>query len=194
MLRYSRSIVIAAPIERVFAFHLDTQNAARIAPPFPRVTVLDATTPPTAGTTVQKLRIGLGIVSVSWEALVTKIEAPTLVEDIQQRGPYAHWLHRHRFAWIDSTHTKLTDEVECAFPWYLGGVLADYTAVWLQLTLMFGGRHLATKRLLEDPEEPIWMTASVDVDQAAARKLGVDSTGGTRQTGMFPSITLPPPQ
>jgi len=193
MLRFVRSIVIKAPIERVFAFHLDTHNAARIAPPFPSVTVVEATTPPTAGTTVQVLRIGLGVMAITFEAKVTQITAPTLVEDMQQRGPFAHFVHRHRFGWIDSTHTKLTDEVECAFPWYLGGIVTDYTVGYLQFALMFALRQRATKRLLEDPEEPLWLTATVDVDQAAARKLGVDSTGGTRQTGMFPSIVIPNP-
>lgn len=192
MLHFQRTIEIAAPLERVFAFHLDTRNAARIAPPFPRVRVGVVTTPPTAGVSVQCLTVSFGIVSFPWDALVTTIDAPTLIEDVQERGPFAAWRHRHAFVAVSPTVTRLTDEIWCTAPWWMGGRLGEATVVRWQLLAMFAGRQAATKRLLEDPTAPVWVTPSHQVDQAAARALGVDSTGRTRQTGMFVSVTAPP--
>ena len=52
MSRFERSIEIACPVERLFAFHLDTRNAAAISPPSQRVVRVDGTFPVQAGDVV----------------------------------------------------------------------------------------------------------------------------------------------
>ena len=54
MSRFERSIDVDCPVERLFAFHLDTRHAAAIAPPSQRVVRVDGTFPVVEGDVVNR--------------------------------------------------------------------------------------------------------------------------------------------
>ena len=73
-----------------------------------------------------------------------------LFVDEEVRGPFAEWIHRHKFS-PEGDGTRMTDHIECLLP---GGPAVNFLAGWIvgiQLRLMFHHRHKVTKRFCEIP-------------------------------------------
>ena len=145
-----RSIVIDAPIERVFAFHLDTRNAARIAPPGQRVLSVEGTFPLRLGSEVRlRVRQLPSPWAQTWLVRVVRLEEPTLVVDELLRGPFPTWRHEHRFAELPGGRTRLTDHVEYRLPAGALGRVADALFAKRILLRTFRSRQERTRALLE---------------------------------------------
>jgi ligand-binding SRPBCC domain-containing protein len=144
------SCEIDAPIARVFAFHLDTRNAALIAPPGQRVLSVEGTFPLGLGSEVRLRARQLPLPWVqTWLVRVVRLEQPTLIVDELLRGPFASWRHEHRFADVPGGRTRLTDHVTYELQ---GGVLARLADALLGRRLLlatFRSRQARTRALLE---------------------------------------------
>ena len=116
-----RSCTIDAPIAQVFAFHLDTRNAARISPPGQRVLSVEGSFPLRLGSEVRLRARQLPLPwAQTWLVRVVQLDEPTLIVDEMLRGPFAAWRHEHRFAELPGGRTLLTDHVAYRLP---GGAL-----------------------------------------------------------------------
>ena len=145
-----RSIVIDAPIDRVFAFHLDTRNAARIAPPGQRVVSVEGTFPLRLGSEVRlRVRQLPSPWAQTWLVRVVQLEEPTLIVDDLLRGPFPAWRHEHRFARLPDGRTRLTDHVEYRLPAGALGRIADAVLARRILLRSFRSRQERTRALLE---------------------------------------------
>jgi ligand-binding SRPBCC domain-containing protein len=144
------SIVIDAPIAQVFAFHLDTRNAARISPPGLRVLSVEGTFPLRLGSEVRLRARQLPMpVAQTWLVRVAELEEPTLIVDELLRGPFAEWRHEHRFAELPGARTRLTDHVTYRLPGGALGRLADGLAGRRLLLATFRSRQARTRAVLE---------------------------------------------
>jgi ligand-binding SRPBCC domain-containing protein len=144
------SSVIPAPVARVFAFHQQPDALQRLTPPGQRVCVLSRTGGLEEGARVE-LQLAAGPLRISWIARHTECVPDRLFVDVQERGPFKKWIHRHEFEALDGRTTRLTDRVEFSLP---GGAAADILGAWavrLQLRSMFRHRHAVT-RLACGPE------------------------------------------
>jgi ligand-binding SRPBCC domain-containing protein len=102
-----RSCTIGAPIVQVFAFHLDTRNAARISPPGQRVLSVEGSFPLRLGSEVRLRARQLPLPwAQTWLVRVVQLEEPTLIVDEMLRGPFAAWRHEHRFAALPRTGAR----------------------------------------------------------------------------------------
>jgi ligand-binding SRPBCC domain-containing protein len=145
-----QSSELAADIEDVFAFHLDTRNAARIAAPGQRLLRIEGTFPVVAGAIVTLRMLQLPIpVPQRWVVRIAVVERPTRIVDVMLRGPFAAWRHEHRFAALDPGRTRLTDEVAYVLPLGALGRLADALVVNRLLRAAFRARQARTRKLLE---------------------------------------------
>ena len=138
------SSFIDAPVETVFAFHERPDALELLTPRWPPVTVLRRPTSLAAGTVVE-LRIGIWPLAVKWVARHVSYERNELFVDEQRSGPFAHWVHTHRFT-PEGAGTRLLDTVEYAL---FGGAVAETLLGWLvrrQLRGMFAHRHAVTRR------------------------------------------------
>jgi ligand-binding SRPBCC domain-containing protein len=145
------SCEIDAPIARVFAFHLDTRNAARIAPPGQRLLSIKGTFPLRLGSEVRLRTRQLPLPwAQTWLVRVAAIEQPTLIVDEMLRGPFAAWRHEHRFAELPGGRTRLTDHVTYDLPGGALGRVADALAGRRLLLAAFRSRQRRTRALLED--------------------------------------------
>jgi ligand-binding SRPBCC domain-containing protein len=145
-----RSCEIDAPIEEVFAFHLDTRNAARIAPPGQSVLSVEGSFPLRAGSEVRVRIRQLPLPwAQTWLVRVAAIEEPTLIVDEMLRGPFAVWRHEHRFAELPGGRTRLTDHVTYALPGGVLGRVADALAGRRLMRATFRSRQRRTRSLLE---------------------------------------------
>jgi len=128
----------------VFAFFDDPANLARLTPPSFRLGLAAGPATMTAGAVLDYRLRWLGI-PIRWRAYVREYDPPYRFLDVQLRGPYARWEHRHRFLEEDGG-TVIEDRVVYRLP--LGGLgrLAHAVVVGRQLRALWGYR---TRRLAE---------------------------------------------
>ena len=147
---FERSIEIDAPIADVYAFHLDTRNAARIASKGQEFVSIIGDFPLSEGDEVElnvRMKPLPGV--QNWRVRITEVAEPVLVVDELLKGPFARFRHEHRFAPNGSGGTILTDHVDWKLP---GGIAAKAIEpiAKAQLEKSFTQRQATTKRILED--------------------------------------------
>lgn len=147
VVRFVRESFIAAPVERVFAFHESPDALARLTPPFERQEVIEPPRSLSVGTIV-RIRMHLGPISMVWVAEHVEYEKNRLFADRQVRGPFKSWLHRHRFE-PAAGGTRLVDDIEYELPLGALGALVAARSVEKRLDRVFAFRHAATKAACE---------------------------------------------
>jgi hypothetical protein len=140
---FTHSTVIPAPVQTVFAFHESARALERLLPPWQDVRVVRKQGGLEPGSRVE-LELRLGPLRQAWVARHTGYQRDVFFSDIQEKGPFRIWNHRHEFAPAGPAACRLTDRIEFSLP---GGTLIDWLAGWavkLQLRRMFAYRHAAT--------------------------------------------------
>ena len=131
----------------VFPFFADAANLGRITPPEMRFEIL--TRPPIVmreGALIDYRIHTLGI-GMGWRTLISEWNPPHDFVDVQVSGPYADWIHRHRFIELGKTATLLEDYVRFRLPLgRLGGIAGP--VVRRQLKRIFAFRAAAIRELL----------------------------------------------
>ena len=147
MERITRTVLIHAPIERVFHFHDDTRNLLKITPPNIHVTIESMGSPGRGYEVILKVRQFLLFV-MRWHVRITEYQPPILMVDEQISGPFRSWKQTRNLREVDGG-TELTDVVEYEVPFGILGRLANTIAIRSQIENMFSYRQAATKKLLE---------------------------------------------
>jgi hypothetical protein len=126
-----RRVWLARPRADVFSFFADPANLARLVPRSLRLRILAAPAALTAGAVID-LQIGWPGLPVTWRAFIREWDPPFRFVDVQVRGPYARWEHRHRFL-EDAVGTCVEDRVTYRLPLGPLGRLAHRLVVggWL---------------------------------------------------------------
>jgi len=150
---------IAAPIEKVWAWHEDILAALpALSPPADDVRVAScAPLPPAVGTEVDITARGPLGIRIRWLARYVEHVPPHPVVlglearfvDIQVSGPFARWRHSHEFEALDSRRTRLLDRIDYAPPLWPLSYPANLLFIRPKLRAMFAHRHAATKKALE---------------------------------------------
>ncbi len=147
MERIEQTVVIDAPIERVFHFHDDTNNLLKITPPNIKVSIETMGNPGLGYEVTLKIRQFASFV-MRWHVKITAYQPPVLMVDEQVRGPFASWKQTRRLQTVNGK-TELTDIVEYEAPFGVLGRIANALVIRRQVEAMFAFRQAATKRLLE---------------------------------------------
>ena len=141
------SIIRATPA-RVFAFHELPDALARLTPPWESSRVIQlAKISETNSEAIIETRI-LGLIPARWVARHTVYDPPRMFEDVQVKGPFRYWRHRH----IVEPHADgaiLRDEIEYEPPFSIFGQLAEPFLIKPRLEKLFDYRHAATREWCE---------------------------------------------
>lgn len=155
MTRYTRRTRVRAPLQSVWAFHLDVWSLEAVTPGWMRLRVEsvlgpdgEATDELEAGTTVRLSMRPFGVgPRTRWTSRIVervRRERDAWFRDEMVEGPFPRWTHTHRFR-AEGAGTVLEDEVEYALPLLPGALSA---LGWPAFELLFAHRHRRTAALL----------------------------------------------
>ena len=131
---------IAAPLTEVFAFFSNPANLARITPPWLRFRIHGAAPAAIEEGARLEYRIRWTVFTIRWVTRITNWRPPQEFEDIQEKGPYAKWVHTHRFA-EKNGRVIMEDHVDYALPFGVLGRLVHRLRVRRQLEEIFEYRR-----------------------------------------------------
>jgi ligand-binding SRPBCC domain-containing protein len=149
MLFVKESLIKASP-ERVFGFHERQDALALLTPPWENARIVQTARIAEVGSqAIIEARL-FGPIKVRWVAEHTVYCPPHSFEDVQLRGPFRSWRHRH----IVETHPDgaiLRDEITYEPPFgRLGKLVAPL--IEKRLERLFAYRHEVTRECCERSE------------------------------------------
>lgn len=109
-----RRLVIDRPRAEVFAFFADPGHVRELTPPWVRLERVRSPASLGAGTVVD-YRMRLFGLPLAWRGFVREFDPPFRYLEVQLRGPFARWEHRHRFLTRDSA-TLMEDRLVYRLP------------------------------------------------------------------------------
>ncbi len=145
------SQLVARPTEEVFAFFSRPENLARITPRGMGFDRLSDDMDMRAGLEIDyRIRPLLGI-PMRWRTRIDRYEPPFAFSDVQLRGPYKRWEHRHTFRSVPDG-TLIEDDVTYELPLGPLGELAHQLVVRGQLLEIFRHRARTIAAIFAVPE------------------------------------------
>ena len=151
-MRFVKESVIRATPERVFAFHEQPDVLSLLIPLWESARVIQAAKISEVGAqAIIETKI-FGPIIAKWVAQHTAYEPPRWFEDIQVKGPFRSWRHRH----IVEPHAEgamLRDEIDYEPPLGLLGRAVAPLLVQRRLERLFDYRHDVTRRWCEGKGE-----------------------------------------
>ncbi len=138
--KFIKQSEIEAPPDAVFAFHEKPYAFSELMPPWERAEIIQSAGGIQPGSKAI-IKTFIGPFSQIWEAEHVEYIANRLFADVQRRGPFAYWYHRHRFEPTDRGTTLMIDDIEYALPFGWLGELLGGRLVRKKLQRVFDYRH-----------------------------------------------------
>ncbi|MBC5806077.1 MAG: TIGR01777 family protein [Candidatus Eremiobacter antarcticus] len=113
--RLEASERVDAGIEDVFAFFSDASNLQQLTPPSLDFVMLTPGPIAMRRGAVIEYQLKVHGLPIRWKTLITKWRPGECFEDVQLRGPYSLWKHRHEFE-AENGAVVVRDRVEYALP------------------------------------------------------------------------------
>src|SRR5687767_9334068 len=137
---------LAIPRPAVFEFFADPRHLPLLTPPAMRVRLLTRDVVMRAGA-VLDLRLSWGVIPLTWRLFIREYDPPYRFVDVQVRGPYSRWEHRHRFLDEDGG-TWVDDRVTYRLPLGPLGLVTHALLVRRQLRALWAYRRRRLEALL----------------------------------------------
>ena len=146
MHRLKRVMRVLAPLDKVFEYFNRPENLDELTPPFLRFSIL--TPPPMImhNGAVFDYKIHLMGLPMRWSSIIAEYEPPHHFVDVQLRGPYSFWHHRHGFSQKEGC-VEVTDDVHYEIGFSLIGQLVHALVIKRRLNTIFGYREKVVKEL-----------------------------------------------
>ncbi|MBI4591212.1 MAG: SRPBCC family protein [Candidatus Rokubacteria bacterium] len=132
--------------EEVFPFFADPRNLAEVTPRRLGFRLLSAAPMPLEAGAVFDCRIRFLGIPLRWRTFIREYDPPFRFVDVQVRGPYARWEHRHLFR-AENAGTWVEDRITYRLPLGPLGRLVHALVVRRQLDAIFAYRRLRLAQL-----------------------------------------------
>jgi NADH dehydrogenase len=148
--RLTASQVVARPIDEVFGFFAKPENLGRLTPPAMGFKQLSDDLEMRTGLEIDYRITPLLGIPMGWRTRIEAFDPPHSFADVQLKGPYRTWEHRHTFAAVDGG-TRIEDELFYELPLGPLGALAHRLVVREQLLEIFRHRARTIEAIFATP-------------------------------------------
>lgn len=142
-----REQLVPCPVDEVFGFYARAGNLERITPPWLGFGLRTPEPVEMRAGTLLEYRLHLHRIPLRWISRIERWEPGRAFEDVQVKGPYRLWHHRHEFR-AAGGGTLVQDHVRYALPLGPLGELAHAAFVERDLARIFAFRYAAVKELM----------------------------------------------
>lgn len=144
--------MIPRPLDEVFRFFASAQNLETLTPPWLRFEILTPGRIEMHVGTIIQYALRLHGIPIYWTTTIPVWNPPFEFIDVQLRGPYVLWHHRHTFETRGDV-TWMTDEVHYRLPLGPLGRMAHGLFVRRDLENIFDYRAEVVSRLFPVPQD-----------------------------------------
>ncbi len=148
MPQFHSSFHVAAPLERVSAFHFSADAFLRLTPPG-MILRLHRSEPLAEGS-ITEFTLWSGPVPMRWKAHHSEISTSGFTDE-QLAGPLRSWRHRHQFLARPDGTCDVLDTIDYEHPQGWRGVFSRLRFNPATLRLLFLFRARATRRACQAP-------------------------------------------
>lgn len=134
-----REQTIPRPLEEVFEFFSDARNLEVLTPPWLNFEILTPGTIPMHAGAIIQYALRLRGIPINWITSIAVWNPPHEFVDVQLKGPYQLWHHRHTFQAVGNA-TRMIDEVHYRLPLGLVGDMVHGLLVRRDLQQIFDYR------------------------------------------------------
>ena len=146
-----RSLTVPGSLETVFNFFNRPENLERLTPDTLKFNMLTPSPVTMHNGAVFDYTIGLMGLPMRWTSVITNYDPPHHFVDVQLKGPYAYWHHKHSFQ-PRGDDVEVTDEIHYEIGFSLFGKVLLRPLVQRQLKSIFAFRAQAIEQLFRHPE------------------------------------------
>ena len=143
---FQTSTQLAASAETMFEFHSDPRNLTEVMPPTLKLVSLKTDGPAQEGRLIELHCRDFWIVPMRWTCRWKTVHRPQLLVDEIVKGPFALFVHEHRFEGNGQDSCVMHDTVTYAWGRLWWGRFVSGTGVRIYLTLLFKYRHYRTRK------------------------------------------------
>lgn len=136
---------LPASVDAVFEWHKQPDAFEKLNPPWQPVELVEKTGTIRDGDEL-KFRLRLGPIPLIWHARHHDYVEGQQFCDTQVSGPFAKWVHTHRFEPTAAGGCRMVDEVQYKLPMGGLGQWLQGKAIRKQLERMFEHRHAVLRR------------------------------------------------
>ena len=140
MIYFEKSTILPVKASELYRWHMRPEAFETLTPPWEPVKVLQRPLVLEEGSELH-LQVPLGPLRILWIARHIHIQPGRRFDDIQVKGPFGSWHHKHLFEPVGEDATCMRDSIECSLP---AGSLLDGLLGWTvrkKLQRMFDYRH-----------------------------------------------------
>lgn len=138
MKTFKSSYSIKTDLEKIFKFHLDPKNLRLVSKPNQNIRIIECKTPLSKDSEVKLSFNLLPFVTIHWHLVIEDLVENELIVDLQTKGPFKFWRHKHHFKKLFDGTVVITDEIE--YDAGLLGKIFDPIIKW-RLKQMFKFRY-----------------------------------------------------
>jgi hypothetical protein len=147
MVFLKESFIRSTP-ERVFGFHEQPDALLLLIPPWEKAVVIQSAAISKVGSRAIIETKVLGPIAVRWIAEHSAYDPPHFFEDVQVKGPFRFWRHRH-LVQAREDGAVLRDEIEYEPPLGFIGRMLSGPFIENRLRRLFDYRHEVTRKWCE---------------------------------------------
>ncbi len=148
-MRFTKETLLDVPAQFAFGWHEKPDALKRLLPPWEKIAIVNQKGGIENGDRVELSIPLIAGLRTRWVAEHCGFEAGRQYEDVQLKGPFESWRHKHIFEPITETSCKLIDDIEYTIPFGKPGELLGKSFVKNKLNTQFAYRHRQSKTEIE---------------------------------------------